>query len=143
VFLTSLLEVLLEKLRWDGDEDPADLDEDDRGLFEVLRKVSPRGLCGAGRLADSFPQDLRTFMDSILVIDPSPVTSAVQTLAMNTLNAYQNGIAVKWNDAELAVYLVYIFGEINKCEYFSVTNQTLADVFFFTSRRWQRTGSVL
>lgn len=46
VFLTSLLEVLLEKLRWDGDEDPADLDEDDRGLFEVLRKVSLRCLYG-------------------------------------------------------------------------------------------------
>ena len=45
-FLTSLLEVLLEKLRWDGDEDPADLDEDDRAAFEVLRKVSARGLFG-------------------------------------------------------------------------------------------------
>jgi hypothetical protein len=55
-------------------------------------------------------------MDSVLVIDPSLVTGAVQTLAMNTLNAYQNGAAVKWKDAELAVYLVYIFGEINKCE---------------------------
>ena len=65
-------------------------------------------------------------MDSVLVIDPSLVTGAVQTLAMNTLNAYQNGVAVKWNDAELAVYLVYIFGEINKCEPASTTNQTLA-----------------
>jgi exportin-T len=55
-------------------------------------------------------------MDSVLVVDPSLVTGAVQTLAMNTLNAYQSGAAVKWNDAELAVYLVYIFGEINKCE---------------------------
>lgn len=55
-------------------------------------------------------------MDSVLVIDPSLVTSAVQTLAMNTLNAYKNGASVKWNDAELAVYLVYIFGDINKCE---------------------------
>ena len=45
-FLSSLLEVLLEKLRWDGDEDPADLDEDDRAAFEVLRKVSPMGLLG-------------------------------------------------------------------------------------------------
>jgi hypothetical protein len=62
-------------------------------------------------------------MDSVLVIDPSLVTGAVQTLAMNTLNAYQNGVAVKWNDAELAVYLVYIFGEINKCEPTSVTSQ--------------------
>jgi len=43
-FLSSLLEVLLEKLRWDGDEDPADLDEDDRAAFEVLRKVSPTSL---------------------------------------------------------------------------------------------------
>ena len=45
-FLTSLLEVLLEKLRWDGDDDPADLDEDDRAAFEVLRKVSARSLFG-------------------------------------------------------------------------------------------------
>lgn len=67
-------------------------------------------------MTDSILEDLRTFMDSVLVIDPSPVTSAVKTLAMNTLNAYQSGAAVKWNDAELAVYLVYIFGEINKCE---------------------------
>ena len=68
------------------------------------------------KLTDPFLKDLRTFMDSVLVIDPSPVTGAVQTLAMNTLNAYQSGAAVKWKDAELAVYLVYIFGEINKCE---------------------------
>ena len=68
-------------------------------------------------------------MDSVLVIDLSLVTGAVQTLAMNTLNAYQNGVGVKWNDAELAVYLVYIFGEINKCEPASVTNKTLAYPF--------------
>ena len=54
-------------------------------------------------------------MDSVLVIDPALVTDAVQTLALNTLNAYQSGISIKWNDAELAVYLVWIFGEINKC----------------------------
>ena len=53
-------------------------------------------------------------MDSILVIDPNLVTEAVRTLALNTLTAYQNGVALKWNDAELAVYLVFIFGEINK-----------------------------
>ena len=55
-------------------------------------------------------------MDSVLVIDPTPVTDAVRTLALNTLEAYQNGVSIKWNDAELAVYLVYIFGEINKCD---------------------------
>ena len=46
-FLSSLLEVLLEKLRWDGDEDPADLDDDDRAAFEVLRKVCLRAPWGS------------------------------------------------------------------------------------------------
>jgi hypothetical protein len=38
-FLVSLLEVILEKLKWDPDEDPDDLDEDDIMAFEGLRKV--------------------------------------------------------------------------------------------------------
>lgn len=53
-------------------------------------------------------------MDSALVIDPQLVSDAVSSLALQTLNAYRNGVPVKWHDAELAVYLVYIFGEINK-----------------------------
>ncbi|TBU33297.1 ARM repeat-containing protein [Dichomitus squalens] len=95
-FLSSLLSVILEKLKWDEESDPEDMDEDDKAAFEELRK------------------ELRTFMDSTLLIDPELVTESVRTLALNTLTAYQNGVALKWNDAELAVYLVYIFGEINK-----------------------------
>ena len=38
-FLVSLLEVILEKLKWDPDGDPDDLDEDDKVAFEGLRKV--------------------------------------------------------------------------------------------------------
>lgn len=53
-------------------------------------------------------------MDSVLSIDQDLVTDAVRTLALNTLTAYRNGVSLKWNDAELAIYLVYIFGEINK-----------------------------
>ena len=48
------------------------------------------------------------------MIDQDLVTEAVRTLALNTLSAYTNGVPVKWHDAELAIYLVYIFGEINK-----------------------------
>ena len=59
-------------------------------------------------------------MDSILATDQDLVTEAVHTLALNTITAYQNGAALEWNDAELAVYLVYIFGEINKCECSSI-----------------------
>lgn len=53
-------------------------------------------------------------MDAALVIDQSLVTDSLRTLALRTFEAYQNGAAIKWNDAELAVYLVYSFGEINK-----------------------------
>ncbi|KII89963.1 hypothetical protein PLICRDRAFT_40145 [Plicaturopsis crispa FD-325 SS-3] len=95
-FLTSLLGVILEKMKWDEDADPEDMDEDDRAAFDTLRK------------------DLRSFMDSVLMVDQDLATEAVRTLALSRLSAYQNGVQLKWNDAELAVYLVYIFGEINK-----------------------------
>ncbi|KAH9928319.1 armadillo-type protein [Fomitopsis serialis] len=95
-FLTSLLRVVLQKLKWEEDSDPDDMDEDDKAAFDDLRK------------------DLRTFMDSTHVIEQTLVTDAVRTLVLNTFNAYRNGSTVKWNDAELAVYLVYSFGEINK-----------------------------
>ncbi|KAG6873947.1 pre-tRNA nuclear export protein [Termitomyces sp. Mi166 len=95
-FLTNLLQVLLTKMKWDPDADPADADEDDNAEFEKMRK------------------DLRTFMDSILSIDQDLVTDAVRTLALSTISAYQNAMTLEWHDAELGIYLVYIFGEINK-----------------------------
>ncbi|KAF8149977.1 ARM repeat-containing protein [Crassisporium funariophilum] len=97
-FLTSLLQVILTKLRWDEDQDldPEDADEDDIAEFEKMRK------------------DLRSFLDAILAIDQDLVTDAVRTLALNTISAFTNGVSIKWNDAELGIYLVYLFGEINK-----------------------------
>lgn len=53
-------------------------------------------------------------MDSISTIDPDLVTQAVRTLVLNTLSRYRNGPSVEWHDAELAVFLVYIFGEVSK-----------------------------
>jgi exportin-T len=116
-FLASLLEVILEKLKWDPETDPDELDEDDKVAFEGLRKV--RTLFPSFLLLQTMTismKDLRTFIDAILMVDQDLVTSAVRTLALNTLSAYRNGAAIKWHDAELAVYLVYIFGEINKSE---------------------------
>ncbi|KAJ7170663.1 armadillo-type protein [Mycena crocata] len=95
-FLTSLLQVILVKLKWEEETDLEDPDEDDIAEFEGLRK------------------DLRNLMDHILAVDQDLVTDAVRSLALNTIGAFQSGIAVSWNDAELGVYLVYIFGEINK-----------------------------
>lgn len=39
-FLSSLLEVSLQKMKWDSETDADDLDEDDRGDFDQMRKVS-------------------------------------------------------------------------------------------------------
>ncbi|KAH6913077.1 KapM protein [Coprinopsis sp. MPI-PUGE-AT-0042] len=95
-FLSAMLQVIVKKLKWDEDADPHDPEDDDNAEFEKMRK------------------ELRTFMDSILTIDQELVTDEVSKLALQTISAYQSGQTLKWNDAELGVYLVYIFGEINK-----------------------------
>ncbi|KXN89108.1 Exportin-T [Leucoagaricus sp. SymC.cos] len=95
-FLTSLLQVILAKLKWEERSDPDDSDDDDVVEFDKMRK------------------DLRTFLDSVLAIDQDLATGAVRTLAIETISAYRNGVPLKWNDAELGIYLVFIFGEINK-----------------------------
>ena len=38
-FLASLLGVILQKMKWDESEDIDDMDDDDKGAFEFLRKV--------------------------------------------------------------------------------------------------------
>ncbi|KAE9407804.1 KapM protein [Gymnopus androsaceus JB14] len=38
-FLASLLQVILEKMKWDADADPTDTEDDDNEEFEKLRKV--------------------------------------------------------------------------------------------------------
>jgi exportin-T len=39
--LTQLLQVILQKLKWEESADPEDMDEDEKGEFEQLRKVKP------------------------------------------------------------------------------------------------------
>lgn len=53
-------------------------------------------------------------MDAVFTLDQDLVTDAVRTLSLQTLSAYRSGMPLNWNDAELAVYLVYLFGEIMK-----------------------------
>ena len=67
-------------------------------------------------------------MDAVLVIDQDLVTGAVRTLSLNTLTAYRNGLPLKWHNAELAIYLVYIFGEINKCNIFFTASSISPDI---------------
>lgn len=59
-------------------------------------------------------------MDSILNVDEQLVTDAVRTLAIASLSSYSAARAsgagpaggLPWQDAELAVYLVYVYGEL-------------------------------
>ncbi|CAE6379710.1 unnamed protein product [Rhizoctonia solani] len=95
-FLMQTLEILLQKMRWNPDDDPDELDDEDRVAFETLRS------------------DLRLFLDSISAIDEELVTSAIKTLAMNTLSRVDESIG--WADAELSVYLVYLYGEFQKAD---------------------------
>ena len=53
-------------------------------------------------------------MDSVLSIDQDLVVEAIRSHALRTLQIYASGTVIKWNDAELAIYLIFIFGEINK-----------------------------
>ncbi len=81
-------------------------------------------------------------MDATFVIDQGLVSDALSTLALNTMNAYQRGVSVKWNDAELAVYIVYIYGEINKsdfCRSFTISHRSDLDVY----SRFERSDSIL
>jgi hypothetical protein len=102
-------------MKWDEETDLDDPDEDENAEFEALRKVRPSFLAHAILVFKPL-QELRNLMDSVIVVDPDLVTDAVRSLALNTIGAFQNGIAVKWNDAELGIYLVNVFGEINKGE---------------------------
>ena len=53
-------------------------------------------------------------MESILNIDEELVNSCVPTLTLNTLQTFQNSGAISWQEIELAVHLVYLYGELQK-----------------------------
>lgn len=38
-FLVSLLNVILQKMKWEETDDPEDIDDDDKAAFDGLRKV--------------------------------------------------------------------------------------------------------
>lgn len=54
------------------------------------------------------------FLDSIQTLDSELVTSTIHSVAITTLAAYEGGVNLKWQDAELAIHLVYLYGEIIK-----------------------------
>ncbi|KIM27530.1 hypothetical protein M408DRAFT_329975 [Serendipita vermifera MAFF 305830] len=93
-FLEEMLGVLLDMLKWDEDDEPEIFDEDDIIMFENTRK------------------DVRKIMDMIYVLDNDLVTSAISQQAQSALDLYEGGANLPWNQAELAIYLVFMYGEL-------------------------------
>ena len=51
-FLTALLEVILQKMKWDEEAEPDDVDDDDNAEFEKMRKVCLNSDLGSGGCSD-------------------------------------------------------------------------------------------
>jgi len=112
-------------MRWDADAVPDELDEDEIQMFETLRK------------------DLRGFVDAILGMDKDLVASAVQQLSLNTLKVIESGVEVPWQDAELAVFLVFIYGELTRCKSSLFFPQLRMVLIFVIQHRQQQEGELL
>ncbi|ODO00845.1 exportin-T [Cryptococcus wingfieldii CBS 7118] len=102
-FLAAMLDILIRQLAWPEDmewEAPGNEDDTDE---EVAAFKHFRGSC-------------RSFIESIAQIDKSLHTEVVARIVASTLDAYTTGGAgvVAWQQAELALHLVYTFGEVSK-----------------------------
>lgn len=114
-FLRSALEIVIAKLKWDKEADPDDMDVDDLTAFDNMRKVGePPLLTLLGSRSDFFLKELRSFAESILILDEELAVSALQSSAINILSAYERRDAIEWQDLELAVHLVFLFGELQR-----------------------------
>lgn len=105
-FFATLLETQVKKLQWpeglawtlNGEDDEDETDPDELEAFMNMRAR------------------LRSDIDSIAYIDPSLFNSIIVGYITDTLSAFQSqgSSAVPWQRAELAVYLIFIYGETQK-----------------------------
>ncbi|KAL1411126.1 pre-tRNA nuclear export protein [Vanrija albida] len=102
-FLLNVLEVVVRQLEWPEDvewevaQDDTDADEE-VAAFYAMR------------------QSFRSVVDNIAAIDKTLHTEVVANVVVSTLErlSSQGPSGVTWQQAELAAYLVYTFGEISK-----------------------------
>jgi len=104
-FVNTLLEAIVRRMQWKVDaewgmagEDDDDVDPEEIEAFMEMRRM------------------LRSVVDAIAEIDPELFNNKVGGLVMDIYNAIRsNGPAsVSWQQAELAVYMTYVFGETQK-----------------------------
>jgi exportin-T len=115
--LQELFQILIVKSKWDSEDEPYSMDEDEKAQFETLRRVSQEILFQTIIQVDRL-QDMRTFMEIIYAVEADMVATALCTYTVNFFNQYEvRRASVTWQDVELAVYLVMIYGEVCKGVY--------------------------
>ncbi|KAL1916477.1 uncharacterized protein VTP21DRAFT_5668 [Calcarisporiella thermophila] len=97
-FLLSLLRVVVMKMKYDESANwGGDDDEEEEALFLEMRK------------------GLKVFFDNIAAIDETLFSSFVLSAVVSTLDRFQEqGSKMDWRDLELALYVLYLYGEAVK-----------------------------
>nr|XP_019009359.1 exportin-T [Kwoniella pini CBS 10737]OCF48140.1 exportin-T [Kwoniella pini CBS 10737] len=115
-FLSSMLDILIRQLAWPEDaewEAPGTEEDSNDDLASFLH----------------FRTYCRSYIESIAQIDKSLHTEVVARIVLATLDAYQAGgeAAVPWQQAELALHLIYTFGELSKSDGRSTPTSEMGD----------------
>ncbi|CAG8500890.1 6782_t:CDS:10 [Ambispora leptoticha] len=92
-FLASLLNVIVMKMRYDDETDWGGADEEEvEAEFLEMRKAG--------------------FIDAIWKVDEPLFTTYIHSAVINTLDNYQiRGNEIGWREFELALHLLYLYGE--------------------------------
>lgn len=120
-FLVKLLETTFSKLRYFSDEEWGGDDDDDDGEDEVvtafldMRRVSlddPLTKALTFLTKVSSVQQLKMLFDAIAWIDFDLFSNSVRQLIVTTLDSVDSGSSnLDWKDVELALYVLYLYGE--------------------------------
>ena len=119
--MSSLLDVSVRQLAWPedaawdaptGDEPDPD---DEVATFRIMRTVNTTPNVSTDQLQMS-----RSYIESIAAIDKNLHVEIVVGIVTSTLEALRarGPSGMPWQQVELAVHLVYTFGELNKSKSF-------------------------
>jgi len=118
--ILELLKVIISKMKYDEDIEFSFGEDEDEALFIEMRK------------------SLKVFYDALFSIDENIGTQTVLSLICSTFDriniekvdgssvSLNSSINASWSEAELALYLIYIFGESKR----STLNYELGSVFY-------------
>jgi len=118
--ILELLKVIISKMKYDEDIEFSFGEDEDEALFIEMRK------------------NLKVFYDAIFAIDENISTQTVFSVICSTFDriniekvdgsnvSLNSSISASWSEAELALYLIYIFGESKR----STLNYEPGSVFY-------------